>query len=59
VFIIEILQNLPATVDIIARMTKVDDTVFHLPRDENIIMARFAEEMEHVFKSMIKIKNQL
>ena len=58
-FIIEILQNLPATVDIIARMTKVDDTVFHLPRDENIIMARFAEEMEHVFKSMIKIKNQL
>jgi hypothetical protein len=40
-------------------MTEVDDTVFHLPRDENIIMARFAEEMEHVFKSMIKIKNQL
>ena len=58
-FVLEFLQNLPATVDRISRMTEVDDTVFHLPRDENIIMARFAEEMEHVFKSMIKIKNQL
>ena len=58
-FILEFLKNVPATVDRIARMTEVDDTVFHLPRDENIIMARFAGEMEHVLKSMIKIKNQL
>jgi hypothetical protein len=57
--ILEFLQSLTATVDIIACMTQVNDTVIELQLEGNFVMVIFAKEMEHVFNSMIKIKNQL
>jgi len=53
------LKSFPETVDKIERMTEVSSTEINLPRLDNIVMVRFSEEMEHVFKSMMKIKNQL
>ena len=58
-FILECLQYLAETVDSIAWMTQVNDTAIELQLEGNFVMVRFTKEMEHVFNSMIKIKNQL
>ena len=57
--ILEFLQSLTATVDSIACMTQVNDIAIELQLEGNFVIVRFSKEMEHVFNSMIKIKNQL
>ena len=60
-YILEFLKFFPETVDKIERMTEASSTniVINVPREENIVMERFSEEMAHVFNSMRKIKNEL
>jgi hypothetical protein len=60
-YILEFLKSLPETVDKIERMTEMSSTdiVINVPREENIVMVRFSEEIAHVFNSMRKIKNGL
>jgi hypothetical protein len=54
------LKSFPERVDKIERMTEVSSTdiVINVPREENIVIERFSEEMGHVFNSMMKIKNE-
>ena len=57
--ILDFLQSLAKAVDSIVCMTQVNDTAIQLQLEGNFVMARFSKEMEHVFNSMVKIKNQL
>jgi hypothetical protein len=56
--ILEFLKSFPETVDKIERMTEASSTniVINVPREENIVMERFSEEMAHVFNSMKTMK---
>jgi hypothetical protein len=57
--ILAFLQFLAEAVNSIACMTQVNDTAIELQLEGNFVMVCFSKEMEHVFNSMIKIKNQL
>ena len=55
------MKSFPERVDKIERMKEVSSTdiVINVPREKNIVMERFSEEMAHVFNYMMEIKNQL